>query len=458
MNSLWAATREILHRNLSENNFKLWIDPLQPIRLDGQTLFLGCPNRFFLSWVKENYYSELVGALKDQGANGTRVENVELEVAVVPKAEPGTRVQGQPQLELPILEVHRRAPLRFNPKFTFDRFVVGAANQYAYSAARAMANGRELNTDSLFILSDHGLGKSHLSHALGQHVVTNDARSRVYYLTAEDFTNELVYSIKNHCAEDFKKKYRRECDVLVLEEVHFLSGKEKVQAELAYTLDNLIENRKRVIFTSAKLPKDIPRLSRQFASRLSNSLISTIEAPDYETRLRIIESKGLENGLKLSDAVLEYMAHHLRRDIRHMESCLNSLGAKSRLLKRSIDLEMARETLADLVEGNGACSAEAIREIVCHYFQVTQEELRSSSRRKNVVLPRNLGMYLSRRLTDLSLDGIGKVFGRNHSTVLYSVNLIENRSRRDPKLRSQVEFLADQVRRVETGSGFSMNN
>ena len=458
MNSLWAAAREILNNHLSENNFKLWIDPLQPLRLDGQTLFLGCPNRFFLSWVKENYHSEMLGVLRGLNGNGHCVERVELEVAPIPKPHQEPRSQGQPQLELPCLEVHRRAPLRFNPRFTFDRFVVGAANQYAYSAARAMANGRELNTDSLYILSDHGLGKSHLSHALGQDVVSNDARSRVYYLTAEDFTNELVYSIKNRSVDDFKKKYRRECDVLVLEEIHFLSGKEKVQAELAYTLDSLIENRKRVIFTSAKLPKDIPRLSRQFASRLSNSLISTIEPPDYETRLRILESKALENGLALSDTVLEFMARQLRRDVRHMESCLNSLGAKCRLLKRSIDLDMARETLADLVQGNGACSAEAIREMVCHYFQVTLEELRSSSRRKNVVLPRNLGMYLCRKMTGLSLDSIGKVFGRNHSTVLYSVNLIENRSRRDPKLRNQVEFLADQVRRSETSDGFSMNN
>ena len=458
MNSLWAATREILNRNLSENNFKLWIDPLQPIRLDGQTLFLGCPNRFFLSWVRENYYNVLLKTLRDVDSSEIRVENVELEVGIVAKPQPEVRQDGAPQLELPHLEVHRRAPLRFNPRFTFDRFVVGAANQYAYSAAQAMANGRELNTDSLYILSDHGLGKSHLSHALGQHVLSNDARSRVYYLTAEDFTNELVYSIKNRCVEDFKRKYRRDCDVLVLEEVHFLSGKEKVQAELAYTLDNLIENRKRVIFTSAKLPKDIPRLSRQFASRLSNSLISTIQAPDYETRMRILERKALENGLHLSDAVLELLAHRLRRDIRHMESCLNSLGAKSRLLKRPINLDMAGETLSDLIDGNGACSAEAIRELVCHYFQVTLEELRSSSRRKNVVLPRNLGMYLCRKLTDLSLDGIGKLFGRNHSTVLYSVNVIENRTSRDPKLRSQVEFLADQVRRSDAGANLSLNN
>ena len=366
--------------------------------------------------------------------------------APVSPPRPADGYSAQTQYELPHLEVHRRSPLRFNRRFTFDRFVVGAANQYAYSASKALAHGRELNTDSLYLLADSGLGKSHLSQAIGHHVLASNARSNVFYLTAEDFTNEMIYSLKNKCIEDFKNKYRRRCDVLVLEEVHFLSGKEKVQAELSYTLDCLVEGGKKIVFTSARRPKDIPRLARTFASRLANSLISTIEPPDYATRLQIIEKKAEEHKLTAPKNVLELIADRLKKDVRQMESCLCSLSAKSRLLNRPIDVELAEESLADLVERRAGVDIEEIIGLICRHYQVTLDDLRSRSRKRNLVLPRNMGMYLSRTMTDLSLQAIGKHFGRNHSTVLYSINDIENRCRRDPKLKGQLEFLSEVLR------------
>ncbi len=452
MERVWAAIRQTLAENLSENNYKIWIDPLQPLRIDGKFLVLGCPNQFFLNWIRENYQKRINDVLKSVEHQGSPLDKIELEVAAAP---PKPRVDpsfAQKQYELPRIETYARRPLRFNPKFTFERFIVGQANQYAYAATQAMAMGRELNTNSLLILSDAGLGKSHLSQALGQHVLTADKRRKVYYLTAEDFTNEMVYSIKNKCTDDFKNKYRCGCDVLVLEEVHFLSGKEKVQNELSYTLDYLAENKKQIVLTSNRLPKDIPRLGRQFASRLSNSLISTIEAPDYNTRVRILEFKARENGMHMRDDVIDFMARRLKKDVRQMESCLNSLSAKSKLLDRPIDLKLVEESMADLVENTNTFAPEEIRELICRNYHITMEDIRSRSRRKDVVLPRNLGMYLCRKMTDLSLQQIGKVFGRNHSTVLYAVNLIENRSRRDPKLKGQVEFLSKQLETKEGGA------
>ncbi|MBF0530278.1 MAG: chromosomal replication initiator protein DnaA, partial [Deltaproteobacteria bacterium] len=277
-------------------------------------------------------------------------------------------------------------------------------------------------------------------------ILQNRAQQRVYYLTAEEFTNELVYAIKNKTPEEFKNKYRRMCDVLVLEEIQFLSGKEKIQSELSYTLDCLIENKKKVVFTSAQLPKDIPRLGRQFASRLSNSLISTIEAPGYETRLKILAQNVRENKLNVPDGVLEFLARRATKDVRHLESCLTSLAARSKLLDRPIDMDLAHEILGDLVEStDSTVELEAIKKMICKYYQVSADDLLSRSRRRNVVLPRNIGMYLSRRLTELSLETIGHAFGRNHSTVMYAINLIEQRSRRDPKLQGQVDFLARQL-------------
>ncbi|MEW6262351.1 MAG: chromosomal replication initiator protein DnaA [Thermodesulfobacteriota bacterium] len=444
----WISTRGYLNEGLSEGNIKIWIDPLQPLRLEKQTLHLGCPNRFFLAWVRDNYFQHLKTALERGRRDGLPVEAIELEVAPPVKPAPAERETLPRQQELPRLHAYKTAPLRFNPRYTFDRFVVGANNQYAYSATQALAAGSGLNTDSLYLLSEPGLGKSHLSQALSHQILTQDGRHRVYYLTAEDFTNELVHSIKTNCVEDFKAKYRRSCDVLVLEEIHFLSGKEKVQTELCYTLDCLTENNKRIVFTSSKLPRDIPRLGRQFASRLSRSLISTIEPPDYETRMKILERKARDNGLNVPEAVLDFMARRLTRDVRQMESSLNSLGAKSRLLDRSIDLALAQEILGDLMDNKPVPTLTSIQEQVCRYYLVTFDDLVSHSRRKNLGLPRKVGLYLSRKLTDLSLEAIGQAFGRNHSTVLYAVNLIENRCRRDHKLQAQIEFLAQQLDHV----------
>jgi len=433
---------------LTEPNVKVWLNPLQPLRLEARTLYLGCPNRFFMAWVREHYYPHLVAALDAARAKGYEVESVELEVAATPGPSHPEGPRPRPN-ELPHLEIHRRAPLRFNRRFTFDRFVVGSANQYAFSASLALAEGENLNTDALYLLAGPGLGKSHLSQAIGQHILKHQPDRRVFYLTAEDFTNELIYSLKNQNMAEFKDKYRRNCDVLVLEEVNFLSGKEKIQAELSYTLDCLNDNGKKIVFTSSNLPKDIPRLGRQFASRLNNTLISAIRPPDYETRLKILRQKARENDLVIPEPVLEFMAARLTKDVRRMESCLLSLGAKSKLLARPIDLALAEEALRDLGEEEtpGEFNPELIQQTVCRYYQVSLDDLRSRSRRKNIVLTRNVGMYLCRRLTDLSLETIGKAFGRNHSTVLYSVNLIENRTRRDPKLRGQLDFLTEQVKR-----------
>ncbi|MBW2142082.1 MAG: chromosomal replication initiator protein DnaA [Deltaproteobacteria bacterium] len=447
MEVLWASVRRSLEQKLAEKNFRLWIDPLQPLKLEKQTVWLGCPNKFFLSWVKENYLNLIKEILKQNSVNGSSVTSVKLEIAPAADKKPVRQEKPAPrQYELPRLEVHQRAPLRFNHRFTFDRFIVGSGNNFAYSASMAMASDFDLNTDSLYLLSTPGLGKSHLSQAIGHYILSQNPNKNVLYLTAEDFTNEMVYSIKRNCLEEFKNKFRRRCDILVLEEVSFLSGKEKIQAELSYTLDCLMENKKKVVFTSSHLPKDIPRLRRNLVSRLNNGLISPIKPPDYETRLRILKAKAKENDLVIGDDVLDYMARRLTQDVRQLESCLCCLGAKSKLLSRRIDIDLAEEALGDLVEDEQTVDRNVILDLICRYYNVSVEELQSRSRSKSVVLPRNVGIYLFRETTDLSLEAIGQIFGRNHSTVLYSINTLKQRYRRDPKLKGQVDLLKTRLK------------
>ncbi len=447
METLWASVRTSLKEKLVDKNFKLWIDPLQPLKLEQQTIWLGCPNKFFLSWVKENYLNLITETLRQISSNGMLVTRAVLKIAPVSDNRPDGEVKKPPrQYELPRMEVRRRIPLRFNRRFTFDRFIVGKSNNFAYSVSKALASDYDLNTGSLYLLSTPGLGKSHLSQAIGHHILSVDPQKSVLYLTAEDFTNEMVYSIKRNCLEEFKNKFRRQCDVLVLEEIGFLSGKEKIQAELSYTLDCLIENKKKVVFTASSLPKDIPRLRRNLASRLNNGLISAIKPPDYDTRFRILKAKAEESGLVIGEDVLAYMASRLTQDVRQLESCLCCLGAKSKLLSRRIDMERAEEALGDLVQEPPTFNSEAILETVCRYYNVSLEELRSRSRSKNVILPRNVGIYLLRETTNLSLEAIGQIFSRNHSTVLYSLNSLKQRCKRDPKLSGQLDFLKNRLK------------
>jgi len=441
LESVWAGVVEALAGELDRRTLKIWFQPLRPAGLENGTLILAAPNEFFGKYVLDKYLPALQRALGHAG--GPAVERVEFTTSA---GQASTESPSPPprQYSLPELDVHEARPLVRRP-FTFDRFVVGDCNRLAYAATFALADGQDLYLNGVFLVSDPGLGKSHLAQALGQHILSQDPRQRVYCLTAEDFTNELVHSIKQRCVEDFKDRYRKHCDVLVLEEVHFLSGKEKVQAELCYTLDCLAEDGKTVVFTSSHRPKDVARLTRPLASRLAGTLVSTIQRPDYETRLRILERKAVEIGLAVADAVLEFMARRATRDVRQLEACLFAVGARSRLLARPINLELAEEAMRDLIEDEGGADIEAVKGVVCRYYQVRPEDLASKSRQRGSVLPRQVAMYLCRHMTDMSLAEIGRAFGRNHSTALSSVNVIERGQRRDPRLKGQVELLMNEL-------------
>jgi len=443
----WTEMLDALADEVDRAVSRIWFQPFQPVDLKNGALVLGAPNSFHASYIQDRYSGPLKAALDRTRARGLAgVDRIEFtcdtKQASIEDPPPVNR-----QYDLPELDIHQARPLARRP-FTFDRFVVGDSNRFAYAATWAVADGQELNLSQVFLVSEPGLGKSHLSHALGQHILAQDPRQKVFCLTAEDFTNELVHAIKHQCVEDFKDRYRRRCDVLVLEEVHFLAGKEKVQAELCYTLDCLAEGGKTVVFTSSHAPRDLSRISRPLASRLAGALISTIQPPDYDTRLRILERKAIEGGLAVADAVLEFVAQRATRDVRQLESCIFSVGARSRLLARPIDLVLAEEAIRDLVDDGGGADLEAVKGVVCRYYQVRPEDLASKSRHRSVVLPRQVAMYLARHLTDMSLAEIGRAFGRNHSTALCSVNAIESGQRKDPRLKGQVELL---MRELEGG-------
>ncbi|MFH1953782.1 MAG: chromosomal replication initiator protein DnaA [Pseudomonadota bacterium] len=445
MISLWEEVKEHVKSTLPKNSFSLWIDPITFLETKNNTLYLGCPNKFSLKWISENY----IEIMEHKALEIAKEKyEVSLKVMALPRKDtPSSGFAESPQLALPNVPQGRRRGWRnLNHDFTFDRFVVGKCNEFAYSASKALALEGHGPCNPLFILANTGLGKSHLSQAAGQAILKQSPNLRVFYITAEDFVNEMVFALRNNGIDEFKNKYRRSCDVLLLEEVQFLSGKEKTQLELGYTLDALSDNHKRIIFTGSLLPKDIPHLSKELSSRLTSGVITTLDKPDYETRVKIIQKKTAEQHLSLSEEIIHLLAKHLAGDIRQIESALRCLKAKTELMRAKIDKDTAGEVIQCIVPGQGAITPENIKNLVCRYFKVDPVVLESKSRKKIHSYPRSVYVYLCRQHTEMTVEEIGRSLNRNHSTILYASEVIEHKLKVDRKVKNQVDFLSKKLK------------
>jgi chromosomal replication initiator protein len=439
MRAIWEQVKRELGSDLQKKSFSLWISPITFIDQKEETIILGCPNNFSRNWVQENYLTLIQERMDCLGSNHF---NLVLKVLPSQKKDPApATLEPEKQLVLPQIprDLHRGHFLKQD--FTFDRFVVGSCNEFAYSASNAIANGSSFKYNSLLMTAETGLGKSHLSQAVGHAILEKNPACRVYYVTAEEFTNEMVSSLKNNRIEAFKEKYRKGCDVLLLEEVHFLGGKEKTQLELGRTLDALANDNKRILFTSALPPQKIPDMSKELSSRLTSGLITTIDRPDYETRINILKKKASDHHMVLPEGITSLLAAKLNRDIRQMESALKSLKAKSELLRAKIDEDLAKEVIHCLVPGETSVTSEQIKNLVCTYYKVDPEMLRSKSRKKIYAHPRNVYVYLCRNQTGDTLEKIARSINRTHSTALYASEVIEHKMKTDEKMRNQVKFL-----------------
>ena len=448
MKEIWEEIKKEIRSELPKNSFSLWISPLSLLERRNGTLVLGCPNRFSKNWVAENY-KELIQEKLDKAGLGP--VNIQFKVQPHSPDELLTPPSDIPQ-QLSLPNLGNRPPrgyINLNRNFTFDRFVVGPCNEFAYSASKAMAQDFAWGYNTLLMLAGTGLGKSHLSQAMCHKILESFPDKRVYYITAEEFTNEMISCLRRGRIEEFKKKYRQACDVLLLEEVHFLSGKEKTQVELGHTLDALFNDKKKIIFTSSLPPKDIPSLSQDLSSRLTGGLVTTIESPDFDTRVKIIQKKASEKKLPLPDAVAELLAEKLTKDIRQMESALNCLKAKSELLNERISQDLAREVLRYLTNSSELADMEGIRELVCKYYKISPQMLASKSRKKIHTYPRNIFIYLCRTHTEETLERISKAVNRSHSTVLYAFETVGRKISAEAKVRKEVEFLSRKIKEAK---------
>ena len=432
MNIVWERIKEALKEKLPEASFRVWIKPLECLGINAKKLLIACPNHFSLTWIKEHYMPFLEQALRDQGLS------LEVELVAVEKPLPQKR-----QAELPYHPA-RLIGRRLSSRFTFDEFVVGECNRLAYATCWAIAN-REANQQVVYLCATTGLGKSHLSQAVGNHLLHQRQGGRICYLTAQDFTSQLVRALKNNHLDDFKEKFRQECEILMLEEVHFFSGKDFTQAELALTLDYLYDSGKVVVFTANRPPKEIPKLDESLRSRLQAGALVRINPPDYQTRVNILRRKARRQGVKLSEEVIEYLARNLRGDIRQIESAVIGLVARSSLLREPITLALAQELVQEIAPPTPEVTTEFILDLVCRHFRVSREELASRSRARRVSFPRQVAMYLCRQFTDESLQAIGRLFNRDHATVMYALNSVAKKIRRPGPIKYQVEYLCREI-------------
>jgi len=444
MDTLWQTIKERLKVEIPDNQYRIWIEPLEMIQSGDEELLLGCPNPFFLNWVRERYYAHIVQAAQNLGPNTVKIS---LQVS---SPRPGKSLPSPVQQCL-LPGFDRKNHLNLNGGFTFDQFVTGPSNHFAYLASVALATEKNLHNNALYLFSSSGLGKTHLSQAVGNYIQKHKPQARVLYLSVEDFTNEMIQSIKTNAMNSFKDKYRKNCDFLLLEEVHFLSGKETTQTELGYTLDTLFNDNKKIIFTSSLPPKDIPRLGGKLKSRLSSALIGSIDPPDFETRLGIVEKKSNFLGIPLHGEVKEFLASKPFRDMRQLEGCLIRMSAQATLMNQPLDLSLADLVVKEQLQEKQEISIQAIKQLIGKYFQVSLEEMTSRSRKRVHLLPRNLSIFLSRKYTGQTLETIGKAFNRDTTSVIYAVNSVEKGLKKNPEISKQIHFLSEQIEGIQSG-------
>jgi len=443
---LWDQLKTVLKERIGEHRFSVWIMQLTPQFDMTGNLTLSCPNPFFLRQMQQQFGELIESEYQQIAATPCKVSFSVAAPKDPASPDEGRNKVGAPiQMAIPELMVRSHSGRFLRKDFTFDQFVVGGNNDFAYSASLSLATRKRQGQSALFLISKTGMGKSHLSQAVGHHILKETPAERVYYVTAEDFSFEMVHAMRSDAMELFKRKYRNSCDVLLLEDVHHLSGKIRTQEELAVTLDILMEANKKIIFSSCYLPAEIPKMDEKLRSRLSSGVITGIEPPNFKTRVRILKRKSVLNGHHIPEEVVQYLASTLTDDIRQLESGLIGVAAKSSLLGAPITMELAESVVNTISRRDKVITMEAIKKLICKEYGVLAKDLVSSSRQKSIVQPRQMAMYLCRKYTDSPLQAIGKSFNRYHATALHAINSIESSIKKETSIRRQVQLLCEKI-------------
>ena len=450
MNGLWRKANDRLREELGQVGFETWIGPLSFVGIQGRTVTIEAPNKFFRDWVNERYLPMLRKSLSDEAG-----ELVEVKLTLGEGSSPSGPSHGngngngngangkihhveRPAMGRASARAERHPQL--NPRYTFAEFVIGSGNQFAHAAAQAVADQPGDKYNPLFIYGGVGLGKTHLVTAIGHHIYGAQDRTRkVLFMSSEVFMNELIGSIRRDKMNEFREKFRL-VDALILDDIQFLAGRERTQEEFFHTFNSLRDDRHQIVLTSDKLPREIPGLEERLRNRFESGLIADISPPDLETRIAIVQKKAALDSLRLSEDVTLYIAQSIQSNVRELEGCLTRLGALASLNKSAITLEFARQALHDLIRNHDAKpDVEMIQKTVAEFFHIRLVDLKSKKRTQHIAFCRQVAMYLCRKLTSSSFPVIGEAFGRDHSTVIHAFNLIQRRVTNDSAFRLSIE-------------------
>jgi chromosomal replication initiator protein len=443
--SVWDKTTKIIQDKLSKQNFDTWIKPIKIVTMEDKCVQLAVPNKFFKDWLLDNYFSIIKNSLEN-------IVGIEVDVEFILLKDKGKKSDA-PAL---VQEYSKSAPsaaLRsknlspLNGNYTFERFVVGPCNQFAHAASIAVSKQPAKNYNPLFIYGGSGLGKTHLLNAIGLLTAAAHPDLQVMYVSAEEFMNEMINSIRYDRMPKFREKYRN-IGSLLIDDIHFLAGKERTQEEFFHTFNTLHDSGKQIVVTSDKFPKDIPNLEGRLRSRFEWGLIADIQPPEIETKIAIIEKKMQENKISLPSNVAHYIASHVESNIRELEGFLVRICAYSSLTGREIDLDLVKEVLRKLLKHNEKqeISIDEIIKVVAGKLNVKISDIKAHNKNKNMVLARQVAMYLARKLTDHSFPDIGqKIGGRDHSTVIYATNKMTKGIDADSKLKFLIQEIEDNL-------------
>jgi chromosomal replication initiator protein len=454
MTELWERALSGLRKRLSAENFETWLEPVRCEAIDTDTVVLRIPNRFYAEWLSAHYLDLILESVAHEVQGSTPPSKVRWEVDenLAQEVKRRTQTPSRPPERVEAVEPLKKRPSAapphadLNPKYRFDNFVVGGSNQLAHAASVAVGSAPGTRYNPLFLYGGVGLGKTHLMNAMGHTILEANPDARILYLSAERFTNEFIAALQKHRINDFRRTYREQCDVLLMDDIQFLAGREQTQEEFFHTFNALYHSDRQIVVTSDVFPKQIAEMEERLVSRFQSGLVADVQAPELDTRIAILQKKAESEGIPLSSDVALFLAQVVKSNVRELEGTLLRVAVKAELLGHPMNLEMAKETLrAVLPPPDHATTVEDIQRAVCEYFGIKLADMKGKRRHRAVSFPRMVAMYLCRQRLGTSYPELGNRFGgKDHSTV---INAVKKITRQLDASDEQVRIAVDAIER-----------
>lgn len=433
----WIQLQDTLKKRLDKNSYETWFEPAVYIGRETDNLYIKVPNSYFKDWLSFHYSSLISNCCQELFGKVYDIKYIFDETtSSFMRSSPNERRSKHGSLLNPNL----------NPNYTFNNFVVGSCNQFAHAAATAVVKNPGKSYNPLYIYGGAGLGKTHLLNAIGHFTLNSNQSHKILYITTEKFMNDLINHLQYGKILDFRKKYRS-VDVLIMDDIHYLSGKERTKEEFFHTFNHLYDNQKQIVISSDCPPKEIPNLEERFSSRFEWGLIADLKPPDIETRIAILKKKSELEDVDLPESVALYIADKVHSNVRELEGYFRRVIAYSSLKGEKIDLDLSKEALKSLLDSTShVVTVEKIQKIVCHHFKIKLSQIKSKNNSPKIAFPRQVAMYLSKELTKTSLPEIGKKFGgKHHTTVIHSIRKIEKLRSRDSEFNKDINRLISYI-------------